>query len=238
MMIPAWSWSRLEVYESCPYRAYLSYVERIPTKELVPPEGKDEHPLTRGTRVHQAAEDFVTRDILLVEELAAFEEQFETQRCQYQENPDACIVEAEWAIDQNWQPTGWSSPNAWGRMKLDWGYVDGPNMTIVDYKTGNKYATKHVQQGQLYALAARAHFPEVENFNVAFWYLDKNDVLEHSYSAIKIDVLRDGFDRRAKTMTMATDFPPRPSGYTCRFCPYGEGKDGNKYCEYRYSVEN
>jgi hypothetical protein len=237
-MIPAWSWSRLEVYESCPYRAYLQYVEKIPTPPLVPPEGKEEHPLTRGVRVHQAAEDFVTRDILLIDELKLFEKQFEQQRVQYQEKPQACIVEAEWAINQEWQPTGWRSKDTWGRMKLDWGYVDGPEMTIVDYKTGKKYATKHVQQGQLYALAARAFFPDVERFNVAFWYLDQEDTLEQSYSQIQVDVLRDSFDRRAKTMTLATKFKPYPSAWACRFCPYGEGKDGNKHCEYRYSYDN
>jgi len=237
-MISAWSWSRLEVYESCPYRAYLQYVEKIPTPPLVPPEGKEEHPLTRGVRVHEAAEDFVTRDILLIPELEKFGEQFEQQRIQYQEDPDLCIVEAEWAIDQKWQPTGWRSKDTWGRMKLDWGYVDGNTMTIVDYKTGKKYATKHVQQGQLYALAARAFFPEVEQFNVAFWYLDQDDVLEQSYSAIKVDVLRDGFDRRAQAMTGATTFKPKPNSWSCRFCPYGEGRDGNKHCEYRYSYDN
>ena len=237
-MIPAWSWSRLEIFETCAYRAYLQYVERIPTPPLVPPEGKEEHPLTRGVRVHQAAEDFVTRDILLVDELGLFEEQFEEQRIQYQENPDACIVEAEWAVNQEWEPTGWRSKDTWGRMKLDWGYVDGTTMTIVDYKTGGKYATKHVQQGQLYAIAAGVFFPEVEQFNVAFWYLDKDDVLEHSYSKIMVQVLRDGFDRRAKAMTLATKFKPHPSAYACRFCPYGEGRDGNKHCDSRYSYDN
>ena len=138
-MIPAWSWSRLEVYESCPYRAYLQYVEKVPQNPLVPPEGKDEHPLPRGIRVHTAAEDYVTRDILLIDELGAFEEQFVEQREQYRENPDACIVEAEWAITQNWKPTGWRGKDTWGRMKLDWGYIDGTTMTIVDYKTGGKY---------------------------------------------------------------------------------------------------
>ena len=237
-MIPTWSWSRLEVFEACPYRAFLQYVERVPTPPLVPPEGKAEHPLTRGVRVHQAAEDYVTRDILLTDELQAFAEQFEAQREAYQKNPDVCIVEAEWAINQDWQPTGWRSRDTWGRMKLDWGYVDGPTMTIVDYKTGKKYAPKHVQQGQLYALAARAFFPEVEQFNVAFWYLDQEDTLEQSYSKIQVDVLRDSFDRRAKAMTGATVFKPKPSAWTCRFCPYGEGRDGNKHCEYRYSYEN
>ena len=238
MTISTWSWSRLEVYESCPYRAYLQYVEKIPTPELVPPEGKDEHPLTRGVRVHQAAEDFVTRDILLIDELKPFEAQLETQRTQYQENPDACIVEAEWGINFEWKSTDWGCKDIWGRMKLDWGHINDGVMTIVDYKTGGKYPAKHVQQGQLYALAARAYFPEAKRFNVAFWYVDKNDVLEQSYAPIHVDVMRDSFHRRARTMTEAKEFKPKPSAYTCRFCPYGEGKDGNSYCEYRYSAKN
>jgi hypothetical protein len=237
-MIHAWSWSRLEVYETCAFRAYLQYVEKIPTPPLVPPEGKEEHPLTRGLRIHQAAEDFVTRDILLIEELQCFQDQFEIQRTQYRKNPAACIVEAEWGIDQDWKPTGWRNKNTWGRMKLDYGYVADSVMTIVDYKSGKKYPAKHVQQGQLYALGGRAYFPEVELFNVEFWYPDQDEVLQHTYSAIQVDVLRDSFDRRAKALTLATEFKPKPSSWACRFCPYGEGKDGNKYCEYRYSYDN
>lgn len=239
-MIKAWSMSRLDVYETCPYRAYLQYVQRVPTPELVPKPGEPEHPLERGLRVHKAAEEYVTQDINLVDELQRFESAFTLQRDKYRNSPELCIVEHEWAFDQCWNRTGWSSVTAWGRLKLDYGELsdDKKKITIVDYKTGKKYPPKHIQQGQLYALVAGLRHPEIEEFNVEFWYLDSGETLTNQYSKVQTLMLKEGFDTRAKAMTTATEFPPRSSAYACRFCPYGEGRDGNKYCEYRYSFDN
>ena len=237
-MIKAWSMSRLDVYESCPYRAYLQYVERVPTLPLVAPEGLGEHPLTRGLRVHEAAEKYVTEDVLLIDELQNFTTAFDLQRTAYRTRPGLCVVEEEWAVNDDWKATGWFSDDAWCRLKLDWGQVRDDEMDIVDYKTGKKYPPKHIQQGQLYALIGSIRFPQVKKVNVQFWYLDSGDTLEQTYNNIQVQLFQDDFDRRARIMTSATEFPPRSSAYTCRFCPYGEGKDGNSHCQYRYSFQN
>lgn len=237
-MISQWSHSRLEMYETCPRRVYLQYVDKIPTPELVPPPGKEEHPLTRGSRVHDAAERFIKEDVLLIEELAAFKRQFEEAREQYRTKPDTCIVENDWAITDTWTPTGWNCKDTWGRMKLDLGLINDKHMRIIDYKTGKKYALKHKQQGQLYGICAALRFPEIESFTVEFWYLDQDDVMETEYSRFQLLMFQDDFDRRARSMISDTEFAARPSAYACKFCPYGEGRDGNKYCEFRYSFTN
>ena len=234
-MIKAWSMSRLDVYESCPYRAYLQYVEKIPQAELVIPEGKLEHPLIKGRRVHDAAEAYVTKDVLLIEELQHFQTDFEDARAKFRETPHQCVVEQEWAVDRAWQSVGWNSATTWGRLKLDYAFRDESEMQIVDYKTGKKYPAKHVQQGQLYAVVSFEKYPEIEKIETEFWYLDSGDRLSKSYSRIQARVLRDDFEQRAHAMTTAVDFPPKSSSWNCRFCPYGEGADGNKHCEYRYS---
>ena len=237
-MIKAWSMSRLDVFETCPYRAKLQYIDKIPQKEREVPEGKDEHPLDRGIRVHDAAEKFVKEDILLIEELKLFENDFLAARELYRTTPHNCIVEEDWAFDDAWQKTGWNSDDCWGRLKLDLGVIDDDYMDIVDYKTGKKYAPKHIQQGQLYAIVSFLRFPQLKNVNTKFWYVDSGDTLEQSYNRLQGLVLKDGFDNRARALTTATQFPAKSSAYACRFCPYGEGRDGNKHCEYRYSYTN
>jgi RecB family exonuclease len=240
--IEAWSISRLDVFETCPYRAYLQYVARVPQNPLVVPEGKDEHPLTRGIRVHDAAEEYVKQDILLIEELASFAEPLKDARQQYRDAPETCIVENDWAITTEWKPTGWFSDDAWGRMKLDLGLIDHGNrhIRVVDYKTGRRYPLKHIQQGQLYGLAAALRYPDIDTFSVEFWYtdLDTNNTLVTEYSRIKLLIFQEDFNRRAQAMTQATEFLPRASAYACRFCPYGEGRDGNSHCEFRFSNDN
>lgn len=237
-LIKAWSNSRLDVFESCNFRAFLQYVEKVPQNPLVIPEGKDEHPLTRGIRVHDAAEAYVKGDTLLIPELQSFEEDFIAARELYRRTPHACIVEEDWAFNDQWEKTGWRSDDTWGRLKLDFGVIDDDYMDIVDYKTGKKYGPKHVQQGQLYAIVSFERFPELQNITTKFWYVDNGTTLESTYSRLQGRVLRDSFDQRARLMTEATTFPAKPSQWNCRFCPYGEGKDGNKHCKSRYSFDN
>lgn len=243
--INAWSFSRLEQYESCPYRVYLQYVEKVPQAELVIPEGRDEHPLVRGRRLHDAAEHFVTRNIELIPELAAnFGTAFSDARARYAASPELCVVEEDWAVTQDWETTGYYAPDTWGRMKLDLGLIsdDETHIDIVDYKTGKKYGPKHVQQGQLYAIVAFARFPKLKTAKSSFWYLDNDDLEDNTlvsdYTRVKALILRDGFTERARNLTTAREFPPHTSSYACRFCPYGEGRDGNSHCEYRFSWDN
>lgn len=238
--IKAWSYSRLDTFETCPYRAKLEYIDRVPKPELVPPPGKDEHPLERGNRVHAAAEHYITREINLIPELELLADDFVAAKARYREKPGLCVVEEEWAFDEDWRQTGWSSDTAWGRLKLDLGLVsdDARKMRVVDVKTGKKYAGKHVQQGQLYAAVSFLRYPDVEEIDTEFWYVDSGEKTKKTYKKIHGEIFRDAFDQRAKLMTNATSFPPKSSAYACRFCPYGEGRDGNKYCEYRFSFES
>lgn len=235
--IPAWSFSRLDDFESCNYKARLKYIDKIPQPPLTPPEGKDEHPLKRGRRIHDLAEMYVTKNIELAPELQHFEDAFIDLRTLYRSSPEAVAVEEDWAFDHDWSKTGWFGSNTWGRLKLDCAVtVDSP-MRVIDYKTGKKYPPKHSQQGQLYGLVASLRHPEIERFKVEFWYLDTGETLEREYSRIQLKIFQDDFNYRALTMTTATDFPPRPSMFACRFCPYSTSKQGNGFCEYSYDFE-
>lgn len=196
--------------------------------------------MERGTRIHTGAEDYVTREVNLIPELQHFADDFADAKARYRERPGLCVVEEEWAFDEGWNQTGWSSDTAWGRLKLDLGLLsdDKSSMRVVDVKTGKKYAGKHVQQGQLYATVSFLRFPDVQEIDTEFWYVDSGEKTTKKYKRIHGEIFKQAFDERARLMTEAVSFPPKSSAYACRFCPYGEGRDGNKYCEYRYSFES
>ena len=106
MKINAWSHARLLEFEKCPFKAKLKYIDRIPEPERPLPPGKKEHANDRGSRVHKAAELYVSgQQETLPVELNDFAHEMEKLRSLYQEGKVS--LEEEWAIDQDWEPTTW-----------------------------------------------------------------------------------------------------------------------------------
>jgi len=235
--IKTWSLSRLEIYEGCPFRAKLQYVDKVPQPELVPPEGKDEHPLIRGRRVHNLAEDYVTKNTEMFPELERFSDEFMVLRDQYRDDTTTVTVEQDWAISLDWSRTGWFSDDTWGRLKLDVAVKNGTHLRVIDHKTGRKYGTKHINQGQLYGLVGVLRNPEIETVSTEFWYLDNGEVSKREYSKVKLLIFQDSFDQRARTMCSATTFRPHPSAWSCRYCPYSETENGNGKCPHSFPFD-
>jgi len=235
--IKAWSFSRLDDFESCPLKVRYKYIDKIPQPPLVIPEGRDEHPLIRGRRIHDQAEMFVTKNIELIPDLSLFEEPLRELRTIHRERPADIAVEQQWAFDLNWDKTGWFSHDTWGRVMLDCGVRNDKLMRVIDYKTGKKYPPKHSQQGQLYGLVSSLRHPEIERFKTEFWYTDTGETLEREYSRIQLKIFQDDFNQRGLTMTTCTDFYAKPSMFACRFCPYSNSEQGNGFCEHSYDFE-
>lgn len=231
--ITAWSFSRLKDFEKCPYQAYLKYVEKMPTDHM------DRTAADRGTAIHYEAELYVKGQGPLTDNLDKFTDYFDGLRMEF----DAGTVEIEedWAFDIDWQVTGWFDDNAWARMKLDnfrhVGWEDGELVAAIatDYKTGKKFGNEvtHGQQGQVYALGAFMRYETLEHVEVEFIYLDQGP--KHStkrkYSREKAMKFLPVWDKRARAMTEATDFPPKPNKITCMWCPFGP-QNGDGSCDW------
>lgn len=235
--IPSWSYSRLDVFEQCPHRAYLAYIEKSPEPPRVIPDGMDMHPLDRGLAVHSDAENYIISEILLPPSLKKFESDFvqiKTLPAEY------VFAEKKMAFDSEWNKTDFYSRSAWLRMVVDLLVFDEANKTlrVIDHKTGKKYPVKHIQQGQLYAIACALLYPEYETFNTEFWYLDSGDKLERSYSLTQCLMFKDDFNRRGKEMTETLNFPVKASAWTCKWCPYNKTERGTGACEFAYDYDN
>ena len=219
--IPTWSYSRLTVFEQCPLRAKLAYIDRIPEPERPLPPGKTEHANDRGTRIHDAAEMFVKGNIELIPELAKFEEEFLHLRKLFRAGKVS--LEGEWALDIDWLPTAWSSNKTWGRMKLDaMVRLSRTEAVVIDYKSGKKWGNeiKHAEQGQLYQLNTFLRYPELQTIHVEFWYTDLDDITKITYSKTQGLKFFQNFNRRAMEMTNCEDFSAKPNMFNCKWCPY------------------
>jgi RecB family exonuclease len=236
--IKAWSWSRLDVFERCPYRAYLQYALKQPGAQ----DQKSLDAMNRGSKVHKDAELFVQGELSdLPKELKKFERAFRTRAELAQSEPEKVVVEEEWAFTTEWATTGWWDDDAWLRQKLDlmiWLDDEKTAAELVDHKTGKKEGNevKHGQQGQLSVLCAFMRFPSLQIAKIQFDYLDQGkSSLPKTYTRDQAMTFLPTFDRRARALTSATKFSPRPNRINCAWCPFGPSR-GDGSCEYGVEI--
>lgn len=227
----AWSFSRLNNYRKCPFRAKLVYLDKV-----AEPEGPA---LVGGHEAHTQAEEFVTKKLkVLPDRLKLFKKEFTHLLKQ------EVKTEAQWAFDSQWRPVEWFSKDCWVRVVIDAFYittkaasakrttatgVSGATvLKIIDYKTG-KIREESKEQLSLYALAAFSKFPLVDSVEAEFWYLDQGEIIKLVYYRKDLEAL--GKEWASKVVPMMGDkfFAPRPGDY-CRWCPHAKSKGGR--CKY------
>ncbi len=230
-MIKSWSFSRLNEFELCAYRAKLKIIDRIPEPERPLKPGQTEHANDRGTRIHDGIEQFIRGNLkeMPVEAAKHFKDEINSLKTRF--NDGAVSLEGEWGYNQDWEPCEYK--RAWAKVKCDAViHLSPKHIVVVDYKTGRKFGNeiKHGEQVQLYAIAASIRYPEVEKIDVELWYLDQDDLTHLSKPSAVWMRAHKLYDRRGNKMTSATTFKPTPSAFACQYCPY---KDG--ICEHAYT---
>lgn len=230
-VIKAWSMSRADKFESCPKQAYFSYVDKIPEPERgAPPKGLAEWHNDRGSRVHDAAEAFVTGERSdLISECKNFEDEFIRARELKQERPDSVITEQGWGFTKDWESCEWEDwDRIWLRVIIDLLVFANPyEAVVIDYKTGKRYGNeiKHGKQVLLYQLATFFRFPELEKITTELWYLDQNELFRQTFTRQQGMRFFETFNDKGLAITEAREFPAKP-GRACFFCPYKTGLIG------------
>jgi len=225
--ITAGSFSRLAVYEQCPHRAKLQYIDKI--RELPRPDpgpGK-EHANDRGSRVHDETEQYVlgNREDIPLESLN-FKAELEHLKLLYK---DGCVTtEQLWTFDDTWTPSNPEDKESiWLRVILDgMVFLDNETGIVIDYKTGKRFRNevKHAQQGQLYMLSAFIRYPELQEVTVEFWYLDQDEIYQMTYSREQGMRFLKLWNNKMTKMTSDEIFPKKANTSSCRFCPYKTGE--------------
>lgn len=218
-IITAWSFSRWNTFEGCPFKAKCLYIDKL--KE------PDNIYQARGTAVHKIGEDYVkgasTTTVPL--ELKFFADEFKKLR------KLKALTELQWAFRSDWSPTDWFAKDAWCRIKLDALASIKSKVIVVDYKTGRQYP-EHEDQLGLYALGGFCALPLTQEIEAQDWYLDEKKlkagqerILGADFKRSDMEALKKDWARRTKIMLTTTKFPPKP-GDGCRFCHFRKSNDG------------
>ena len=206
MTIPAWTYSRLEKFETCPRQFYHVRVKR----DIVEPPTEA---TLWGGRVHEAMEYRIKDGTVLPEGMT----QWEGLANKISNMAGEKFCEAEMALDSNFQPAPWS--NAWTRGIADLLIVNGDKAVNLDYKTGKRKLT---HQLMLYAGYTFAIYPQVNTVVTGFVWLRDKKIDKETFTRDQVPIIWQTFIPKVRKLESAYErdaWPARPSGLCKGWCP-------------------
>lgn len=209
----AHSYTALKMYENCPKRYYH---QRI-TKEVVDQPGAA---TVYGERVHKQLEEYLKSPVAgLPPETEALKPLCDTF-AQSAVPGGMMLVEQEYTLTSDLQPTSWFAPDAWLRFKLDVLVIRGNNKAIVaDWKTGKR--RPDFDQLEMFALAVFSFWPAIKSVTAMFVWTKENAIDKETYKVEHKDEMWTRLLSRINRVekSLETDnWPAKPSGL-CKFCP-------------------
>ncbi len=218
--ITAWSYSRYNTYQQCPYKFALQNIWKVKTP--------GSPAMVRGRKVHTEAQHFLIGKLNEVPKSLVTRTDTLTQL-----KTMSPFVEQQWGYDRKWRATGYHSKikgkEVWLRGSLDAGinYGDG-TFEAIDWKTGKKYATNE-EQMELFGLIVLVRFPQIWKVQTRLSYVDlppgpKSEVYGEVLAKNKTTLL-DKWEKRAEPLFRDTIFAPKPND-KCHFCDFNLSKGG------------
>jgi len=213
----ALSYSRLSTYQNCPRKFKLQFLDKA-----FPDDSNNPH-FARGNRIHEQLEHYVMWKNAgqnfdkppMAEEaknaVPIIEKIFD--------NYTSVLPEQKLCIDKNWNKIGWFDKSAYLRAILDLIAFKPRKALIGDYKTG-KVREYNQYGGQLHLNAAMlfAVEPEVEEIDVAYFFVDHKQTVNVRFTRDQYDEFRKHFVEQHEKVNAEKNWPPKINQY-CKWCP-------------------
>lgn len=207
----AWSFSRLNNYETCPKKFWHTSVR----KDVRESEGEA---MRYGKMVHKALERRVGRGTPLPLNL----QHLDKYAKRLADADGEKLTEQQLAIDINFNPSDWFSKETWCRAILDLAIIKDTHAIIIDYKTGR--ISDDFTQLRLAGTMLMLHKPEIQTVELGYlWTKDKKLTRDDTHLR-RVDIKRVISDlmpriKRYEAAHRKEEFPARP-GYLCKkYCP-------------------
>lgn len=211
MKAPAWSYSSLTAFETCPKRYYHTKV----LKDVADPPGEA---AMWGSAVHKHLEDRVRDGTSLPVSIS----HYEGLVAPIIQKEGTKLIEQQFAITKGFQPTDWVAADTWCRGIVDVGVLSPSQdrAVLLDWKTGKRKTDN--DQLMLFAGLAFAHYPNLRMVSTGFVWLKENKVDKQRFKREDTTGIWNYFAPRIVRFEAAYEkasFPPRPSGLCRKHCP-------------------
>lgn len=203
-----WSYSVLKNWETCPKRYYHYNVEKDVTEPNTPQ-------LQEGNNLHKHFENRVK----LNTPLPLGYGQYEGLLANVVAAPGQTYAEQKLAITSSFAPVAYFGKAVWFRTVIDCAKVDGPNATVLDWKTGRP--SPDVTQLQLMSATLLHHQPAVKRVKAALVFvghdhIERGEYVREDLTEIWAEILPRV--KKVETARQTQEFPPKPSGLCKKYC--------------------
>lgn len=207
----AWSFSRLNSFETCPKKFWHESVRKdIPFEES--------EAMRYGKLVHKALELRVGKGTPMPLNLRHLEKYAKLLSNAKGDK----LTEQQLAIDNNFEPCDWFSKQTWCRAILDLAIVKGSHAVVFDYKTGK--ISSDFTQLRLAGVLLMLHMPELQTVELSYLWTKEKKITKYEQTLTRDDIKKVVLEMmpRIKKYERAhrmESFPARP-GFLCKnWCP-------------------
>lgn len=204
-----WSFSNLELYETCPKKYYHLRV----AKDV---KDKGNAVSNYGSEAHKHFEDRLVKGTTLPLDLRHHEKVLK----KLEDAKGEGLGEQKLALTRDFEPTGFFDKDVWVRGIVDYTKHNAPHLVIVDHKFGKM--KEGFDQLKLMAAMLFAYMPEIETCTAMYYWAKEKKITSIKFTRDDIPDIWAAFLPRVEQMEKAwktTDFPAR-TNYLCkRYCP-------------------
>lgn len=213
MSLPAWSYSSISTYITCPRKYYAEKVSRE-----VPYE--DTEATLYGKALHLAAEEFIRDGTPIPTQFAYIQPMLD--KLSALSGDKYCELEVGIAQqDGRLVACGFKDKDVWFRGIADLVIVDGDKARIIDYKTGKSAKYADTKQLALMAAAVFLKFPEVKHIRAGLLFVVAKEFIKEEYTfERRFDIfakLDDALQQRAVSYETNV-WNPKPNGLCKKWC--------------------
>jgi hypothetical protein len=220
MKFNPYSHSKLDVWRGCPYKFKLTYIDKIKI------EKGGTLALFRGSYFHHYIEtksnDFKTNEIFTEKHKQECDSILETflesdvAKKYLSKNGN---FEEKFSFNSKLELLEYKDKSSWLKGSIDYYFVEGDVLTIVDWKSGKVPWETSDNQTKVYAIYGFLKFPEVQEVKANFVYIEH--CLEKSFTYKREDLkklLKELFDTTRFAENDST-FIKRPT-VLCDYCDF------------------
>lgn len=206
--MPAWSFSSLDAFQTCPRKYYAEKVSRTVK------EAKNEV-AAYGSEAHKHFENFLFKNKPLPLDLRHHLSMLE----RFKNAPGTGYPEQKLALNADYEPTGFFDNDVWVRSIIDYAKVHKDRAVIVDWKFG-KYK-EGFDQVRLCSAVLMRYMPEVKFFTGVYYWAKEKRFTRTQITSLDAPMIWSEFLPKVKRLELAyvnDEWPAKPSGLCRRYC--------------------